>query len=79
VSGAVDVSQIGTLPSNEHVHDGDEASFGSCDADEATHGLAHHVTRDLLVSKELPRIYQVTEDGHLIYQISAARRTLVSY
>jgi hypothetical protein len=56
--------------SNEYVLDGYEASFGSYDVDEATHMLTHHVqgsnTRDLLVGKDLPRIYQLTDDGKLI-------------
>src|SRR6266852_4494138 len=55
--------------SNEYVQNGYEASFGSYDLDEATHTVTHHVegsvTRDLLVGKDLPRIYQFTEDGHL--------------
>lgn len=61
--------------SNEYVQDGYEASFGSYDVDEATHTLTHHVrgsvTRDLLVGKDLPRIYQLSADGHLI--IKSAR------
>ena len=56
--------------SNEYVQDGYEASFGSYDVDEATHMLTHHVegsvTRDLLVGKDLPRVYQLTADGRLI-------------
>src|SRR5271167_1021896 len=56
--------------SNEYVQDGYEASFGSYDVDEATHTLTHHVqgsvTRDLLVGKDLARIYQLTAEGHLI-------------
>ena len=56
--------------SNEYVQDGYEASFGSYDVDEATHTLTHHVqgsvTRDLLVGKDLPRVYEFTGDGHLI-------------
>ena len=56
--------------SNEYVQDGYEASFGSYDVDEATHTLTHHVrgsiTRDLLVGKDLPRIYQFTRDGKLV-------------
>ena len=56
--------------SNEYVQDGYEASFGSYDLNESTHTLTHHVqgsvTRDLLVGKDLPRIYQFTGDGHLI-------------
>ena len=63
------------FPSNEYVRDGYEASFGSYDVDEATHTLTHHVqgsvTRDLLVGKDLPRVFQFTEDGHLI--ISSTR------
>jgi Lipocalin-like domain len=58
------------VQSNEYVQDGYEASFGSYDVDEATHTLTHHVqgsiTGDLLVGKDLPRVYQFTEDGHLI-------------
>jgi len=61
--------------SNEYVRDGYEASFGSYDVDEATHTLTHHVqgsvTGELLVGKDLPRVYKFTEDGHLI--ISSAR------
>ena len=38
--------------------------------DEATHTLTHHVqgsiTRDLLVGKDLPRVYKITEDGNLV-------------
>ena len=56
--------------SNEYVQGGYEASFGSYDVDEATHALTHHVrgsiTRDLLVGKDLPRIYQFTRDGKLV-------------
>ena len=57
-------------PDNEYVLGGYEASFGSYDVDEAKHIVTHHVhgsiTRDLLVGKDLPRVYQLTEDGHLI-------------
>jgi hypothetical protein len=60
--------------SNEYVKDGYEASFGSYDVDEATNMVTHHVqgsvTRDLLVGKDLPRVYQFTEDGHLIIKSS---------
>ena len=56
--------------SNEYLQDGYEASFGSYDLDEATHTLIHHVqgsvTRDLLIGKDLPRVFHFTEDGHLI-------------
>lgn len=58
------------VPNNEYVFDGCESSFGSYEIDEATHTLTHHVqgsnTRDLLVGKDLPRIYQFTKDGHLV-------------
>jgi hypothetical protein len=60
--------------SNEYVKDGYEASFGSYDVDEAAHTVTHHVqgsvTRDLLVGKDLRRVYQFTEDGHLIIRSS---------
>jgi len=59
-----------SAPSNEYVQDGYEASFGSYDLDEAKHMVTHHVqgsvTRDLLVGKDLPRVYQFTAEGHLI-------------
>jgi len=56
-------------PSNEYVQNGYEASFGSYEVDEAKHMLTHHVqgsiTGDLLVGRDLPRIYQFTADGKL--------------
>ena len=56
--------------SNEYVQDGYEASFGSYEMDEVKHMLTHHVqgsiTRDLLVGKDLPRVYQFTADRKLI-------------
>jgi Lipocalin-like domain len=56
--------------SNEYVLNGYEASFGSYEVDEATHTLTHHAqgsnTGDLLVGKDLPRIFQFTEDGRLV-------------
>jgi hypothetical protein len=65
--------------SNEYVQDGYEASFGSYDVNDAAHTVAHHVqgsiTRDLLVGKDLPRVYQFGANGQLI--IKPARRTLV--
>lgn len=52
----------------EYVLGGYEASFGSYDVDEANHLVTHHVrgsiTRDLLVGKDLPRVYRLTSDGH---------------
>jgi len=62
--------QSANSQSNEYVRNGYEASFGSYDIDETTRTLTHHVqgsvTRDLLVGKDLPRMYQFTADGHLI-------------
>jgi len=62
--------------SNQYVLDGYEASFGSYDVDEAKHTLTHHVqgsnTRDLLVGKDLPRVYQFTADGKLIIRSAHA-------
>jgi Lipocalin-like domain len=59
-----------SAPNNDYVHDGYEASFGSYDLNEATHTLTHHVqgsiTRNLLVGRDLPRIYAFTKDGRLI-------------
>jgi hypothetical protein len=56
--------------SNEYVRNGYEASFGSYTIDENTHTRTHHVegsiTADLLVGKDLPRIYELTKDGRLI-------------
>ena len=61
--------------SNEYVQNGYEASFGSYDVNEGTHTVTHHVhgsnTRDLLVGKNLPRIYRFTVEGHLV--IKSAR------
>ena len=62
--------QSATSLSNEYVRNGYEASFGSYSIDEKTHTLTHHVegsiTADLLVGKDLPRIYTLTKDGRLI-------------
>jgi hypothetical protein len=56
--------------SNEYVRNGYEASYGSYDINEATHTVTHHVqgsiTRDLLVGKDLPRVYQFDRSGRLI-------------
>jgi hypothetical protein len=58
-----------TSLSNEYVHDGYEASFGSYDINEATHTLTHHIigsnTGDLLVGRDLPRVYQFSANGNL--------------
>jgi hypothetical protein len=56
--------------SNQYVQSGYEASFGSYDVDGARHIVTHHVqgsvTRDALVGKDLPRVYEFTNDGHLV-------------
>ena len=56
--------------SNEYVLNGYEASFGSFTINEATHTVTHHVlganTGDVLVGKDLPRVYQLTTDGYLV-------------
>ena len=61
--------------SNEYVENGYEASFGRYDINETTHTVTHHVqgsnTRDLLVGKDLPRVYQFSAEGNLI--IKSAR------
>jgi hypothetical protein len=61
--------------SNEYVENGYEASFGSYDINETTHTVTHHVqganTRDLLVGKDLPRVYLFSTDAHLV--IKSAR------
>ncbi len=73
--GAWHLASIATPGANGNVQAGYEASFGSYDVDEATHTLTHHVqgsiTRDLLVGKDLPRVYQFSADGQLI--IKSAR------
>ncbi len=64
-------------PDNEYVLGGYEAPFGNYEVDEARHILTHHVqgsvTRDLLVGKDLPRLYQLTPDGHLIIRSADPR------
>jgi hypothetical protein len=55
--------------SNDYVLKGYEASFGSYDVDEGKHTVTHHVQGSItrgLVGKDLPRIYQFTDDRHLI-------------
>lgn len=61
--------------SNEYVLNGYEASFGSYELNEAKHMLIHYIeganTRDLLVGKSLPRLYEFDTQGNLI--IKSAR------
>jgi hypothetical protein len=56
--------------SNEYVLNGYEASFGSFAINESTHTITHQVlganTGDVLVGKDLPRVYQLNPDGHLV-------------
>jgi Lipocalin-like domain len=56
--------------SNEYVLHGYEASFGSYDINQTTDTLTHHVqgsiTREMPVGKDLPRLYKITPDGHLV-------------
>ncbi len=56
--------------SNQYVERGYEASFGSYDVDPSAHTVTHHVqgsnTRDRLVGKDLPRVYQFNKHGQLI-------------
>src|SRR5271154_7057693 len=55
--------------SNDYVLNGYEASFGSYEIDEAKHMVTHHVQGSIthgLVGKDLPRVFQFTEDGHLV-------------
>jgi hypothetical protein len=64
-------------PDNVYLLGGYEASFGSYEVNEAKHIVTHHVqgsiTRDLLVGKDLPRLYQLTADGHLIIRSADPR------
>ena len=56
--------------SNEYVLNGYEASFGSYDVNTAAHTVTHHVqganTRDRLMGKNLPRVYEFSAEGDLI-------------
>ena len=69
--------QSAHAPDNEYAVGGYEASFGRYDVDEARHVVTHHVqgsiTRDLLVGKDLPRVYQLTGDGLLIIRSANPR------
>ena len=54
---------------NDYVLNGYEASFGSCDVDEAAHTVTHHVQGSItrgLVGKNLTRVYQFSDDRHLV-------------
>jgi hypothetical protein len=56
--------------SNEYILNGYEASFGRYDINETTHTVTHHVqgsnTGDLLVGKDLPRLYQFVTGRRLV-------------
>ncbi|MBV8073617.1 MAG: lipocalin-like domain-containing protein [Acidobacteriaceae bacterium] len=62
--------------SNKYVRNGYEASFGSYDINQSRHMVTHHVeganTGDLLVGKDLPRIYQFTENGRMTIRSARA-------
>jgi Lipocalin-like domain len=66
----------GSAISNEYVLNGYEASFGSYDVNEAKHILTHHIqganTRDLLVGKNLPRVYEFDAEGNLVIKSARA-------
>jgi hypothetical protein len=68
--------KLASALSNEYVLNGYEASFGSYDVDEAKHTVTHHVqgsnTRDLLVGKDLPRVYEFTAEGRLLIRSASA-------
>jgi hypothetical protein len=60
---------FGSSLSNDYVLNGYEASFGSYDVDEAKHIVTHHVQGSIthgLLGKNLPRAYQLIDDGHLV-------------
>jgi hypothetical protein len=63
-------SKSASALSNEYVRNGYEASFGSFDMNEANHTVTHHVqgsnTGELLVGKDLPRVYQFATERRLI-------------
>ena len=62
--------------SNDYALNGYEASFGSFAINEVTHTITHQVlganTGDVLVGKDLPRVYQLTTDGHLVIRSARA-------
>jgi hypothetical protein len=60
--------------SNDYAKDGYEASFGSYEVNEEAHMVTHHVQGSItpgLLGKDLTRVYQLTDNGHLI--IKSAR------
>lgn len=59
--------------SNDYVLNGYEASFGSYDVNEEAHSVTHHVQGSItpgLVGKDLTRVFQFTDDGHLIIKLA---------
>ena len=72
-----------SAPSNEHVQNGYEASFGTYDINVASHTLIHHVrgsvTGELLVGKDLPRKYRFSNDGRLITSANPAEHWSVTW
>lgn len=59
-----------TALSNEFVHDGYEATFGSYDLDKAKHQLIYHVegsaTREKLVGQSETLAYELPDNHHMI-------------
>ena len=56
------------VPSNEYVHDGYEASFGTYELNTLKHTVTHHVqasnTRSLLIGKAILLAYDISANGH---------------
>ena len=59
-----------TTLSNEFVHDGYEATFGTYEVDEAKHKLTYHIqgsaTREKLVGRNEALSYELPDDRHMI-------------
>jgi hypothetical protein len=59
-----------TSLSNEFVHDGYEATFGSYEVDEGKHQLTYHIqgsaTREKLVGKSETLVYDLPDERHMV-------------
>jgi hypothetical protein len=67
---SVQIMYPGSTVSNDYVHNGYEASFGSYDIDEAAHTVTHHIQGSIthgLVGKNLVRAYQLSGQRLLIH------------
>jgi hypothetical protein len=73
---AVQLMYAQTDLSNEFVHDGYEATFGSYEVDETKHQLTYHIqgsaTRDKLVGKNETLIYELPDNRHMIIRPAQA-------